>query len=386
MRKNQLFLTLVGLLSFGTFAQEATAEAVTKVVEPVVTVVPNYSKNLDLFIASVILTAVLLFAIAMLSYSIKTLLSSDTYVDKLLKRRNEDAKNGSKTLPLLILGVFLFAGNHLMALTFKPGEEDMPWLRIENTDLIFMLVLNIILLGIVLYLRRMFNQLVENVRIKKEQEVKEVARTFSKLNSILIGSVPIEKEEKIVLDHEYDGIRELDNNLPPWWVWMFFATVIFAIVYMFHYHVIKTGDLQIAEYNKEIKQAEKDVQEYLSKMAMNVDETNATLMTEESDLSAGKSIFANNCIACHKEKGEGNIGPNLTDEYWLTSNDIKALFQVIKSGTANGMPEHASKLNPIQIQQVASFVLSLPYTPGKDPEGEKMEKKVEETEGTEVTE
>ncbi len=383
MRKNQFFLTLaVGFLSFGTFAQEAAVESVSTVAEPVVKLVPNYSKNLDLFIASFILTAVLLLAITMLSYSIKVLLNSDSYAEKLLKRREEDAKNGGKILPLIILGVFLFAGNNLMALSFTPGEEDMPWLRIEKSDLMFMLVLNIILLGIVLYLRRLFNQLVENVRIKKEQKVKEVARTFNKINSILTNAVPIEKEAKIVLEHEYDGIRELDNNLPPWWVWMFFATVIFAVGYMMHFHVIKTGDLQIAEYNKDMKKSEQDVQDYLSKMAMNVDETTATLMTEESDLTAGRSIFANNCIACHKEKGEGNIGPNLTDEYWLISNDIKILFQTIKMGTANGMPEHASKLNPIQIQQVASFVLSLPYTPGKDPEGKKMDKNVE----AEVTE
>lgn len=384
MRKNHFYLSLLlGFLSFGVFAQEAAVESVSKVVEPVVKVVPNYSKNLDLFIASFILTAVLLFAISMLSYSIKVLLNSDSYADKLLKRREEDAKNGSKILPLIIFGVFLFEGTNLMALSFTPGEEDMPWLRIETSDLMFMLVLNLILLGIVLYLRRLFNQLVENVRIIKEKDEPEVAHAFSKINSILTNAVPIEKEAKIVLEHEYDGIRELDNNLPPWWVWMFFATVIFAVGYMIHYHVIKTGDLQIAEYNKDMKQSAQDVQDYLSKMAMNVDETTATLMTEESDLAAGKSIFANNCIACHKEKGEGNIGPNLTDEYWLISNDIKILFQTIKIGTANGMPEHASKLNPIQIQQVASFVLSLPYTPGKDPEGKKMEKDNGEAEVTE---
>jgi cytochrome c oxidase cbb3-type subunit 3 len=104
-------------------------------------------------------------------------------------------------------------------------------------------------------------------------------------------------------------------------------------------------------------------------MSMNVDETNATLMTEASDLSTGKAIFSANCIVCHKEKGEGDIGPNLTDDAWIYGNDIKDVFYSVKKGQPNGMPEHGSKLNPVQIQQVASYVLSLPFTKGKDPQG-----------------
>jgi cytochrome c oxidase cbb3-type subunit 3 len=109
-------------------------------------------------------------------------------------------------------------------------------------------------------------------------------------------------------------------------------------------------------------------------MAMNVDETSATVMTEKSDISAGKALFEINCIACHNPKGEGNIGPNLTDDFWIYSPDVKDIFKLVKLGNANGMPEHASKLNPIQIQQVASFVLSLPYTKGKEPQGKEFKK------------
>jgi cytochrome c oxidase cbb3-type subunit 3 len=109
-------------------------------------------------------------------------------------------------------------------------------------------------------------------------------------------------------------------------------------------------------------------------MAMNVDETNATLMTEKSDLAAGKTIFDNNCTICHKAKGEGDVGPNLTDKTWVYGYDVKDIFYSVKKGRPAGMPEHASKLNPIQIQQVASYVLSLPSVKGKEPQGDIIEK------------
>ena len=102
---------------------------------------------------------------------------------------------------------------------------------------------------------------------------------------------------------------------------------------------------------------------------MNVDETNASLLTDKDALSSGKALFAANCVVCHNPNGEGNIGPNLTDHAWIYSPDVKDIFKTIKMGTPNGMPEHASKLNPIQIQQVASFVLSMPYAKGLEPKG-----------------
>ena len=168
------------------------------------------------------------------------------------------------------------------------------------------------------------------------------------------------------MDHEYDGIQELDNNLPPWWVWMFWATIIFSFFYMFHYHVFRTGDLQVAEYNKEIVKSKAEIDAYLSKMAMNVE--------DESSLASGKALYTANCVMCHNPNGEGNIGPNLTDDYWIHGNDVKDLFKIIKHGNSNGMPEHASKLNPIQIQELSSYVLSMADTKGKEPEGEKYEK------------
>lgn len=161
---------------------------------------------------------------------------------------------------------------------------------------------------------------------------------------------------------------------------------------MFHYHILGTGDLQEVEYEKSLAKAQIEVDAYLSEMAMNVDETNATLMIDKSDLMSGKSIFINNCATCHKEDGRGEVGPNLTDDYWIYGGDIKDLYEVIKNGAPNGMPEHKSKLNPIQIQQVASYVLHFDLITkedgGKKPEGdlfeptEKAEDALEESQRT----
>lgn len=337
--------------------------------EPVITYVPNYSQNLTLFWWLIATAAIILFAIFMLSGSVRTLVNSDILKQKLMEREN---KGGLKNL-LLLIGFFglMTLSNVASAFTFNgPGKaaEGAPWLLIEDSDLYILIAINLVLVGVLFYIRGLFKEFMNIISPPKAKDVKEVAIT-KKLNKILTDVVEIEDEKSILMDHEYDGIQELDNNLPPWWVWMFYATIISGVFYVFNYHILGTGDLQVKAYEKEMAQSKKDIDAYLSKMAMNVDETNATQLTESSDLASGKGLFEVNCVSCHNPKGEGNIGPNLTDKYWLYGNDIKNLFSIVKKGNANGMPEHASKLNPVQIQQVTSYVLSLPYTAGKEPQG-----------------
>ena len=359
------------ILNYIDTYQAATVPAVgvattvdgTTTPEPLV--VADYEQNLTLFYWLLASIVVLLIAIIVLSGSIASLVRSDYFLKKL------NAHKGSKTLSIvLVVGLFsLFNPTSSYALTFmKAGEatEGIPWLKVETTDLYFMVAINLILLGVVFYLRNMFNQFIEMVRPPQKQ-VESVS--LKKINALLTDAVAIEEEHTILMQHEYDGIRELDNNLPPWWVWGFFATIFFAIVYLFNYHVFKSSDLQYKAYDKEMAQAKKDIDAYLSKMAMNVDETNATLLTDQGALSSGKALFDANCVVCHNPKGEGNIGPNLTDDSWIYGPDVKDLFKTIKYGTPNGMPEHQSKLNPVQLQQVASYILSLPYTKGKEPQG-----------------
>lgn len=332
--------------------------------------IPNYNENLTLFYWLSISILVLLIAIVVVSSSITTLIKSDYFKKKLNEKNAQSSK-----LPSIIavIGFFglLLKSNAANALTFvNAGESDenTPWLKVEAMDLYFMVAINVILVLVLLYLRRMFKDFMSMVRQPKAEEP-VMPSAIKKINVMLTDAVAIEEEHTILMQHEYDGIRELDNNLPPWWVWGFYLTIIFAVFYVFNYHIFRTSDLQIEAYNKEVAQAKKDIDAYLSEMAMNVDETNVTLLTDATALGAGSALFQANCVACHNAKGEGNIGPNLTDKHWIYGPDIKDVFKTIKNGAPNGMPEHASKMNPVQLQQISSYVLSLPDTPGKEPQG-----------------
>jgi cytochrome c oxidase cbb3-type subunit 3 len=347
---------------------------------PKIKYLPNYKENLTKFYWLLVAILILILGIFMMSSSIMNLTKSDYFQNKLAEKKDKEKNDSSiNTTLIAIIGMFglMALNNHSLALSFMtPGEakENTPWLLVETSDLYFLAVINLILLGVVFYLKNMFKNLMDLVKTEQEKTVIAKPKRLKKINHVLTDVVPIEQEHKILMDHEYDGIQELDNNLPPWWVWMFYATIVFAIVYLFNYHILKTGDLQYQAYDKEIKQADAQVKAYLEANAMNVDETTVTLMSDASELGKGKALFETNCVTCHNPKGEGNIGPNLTDKNWIYGFNIKEVFKTIKTGTPNGMPEHGSKFNPVQIQQVASFVLSLPEAKGKAPQGEIIEK------------
>jgi cytochrome c oxidase cbb3-type subunit 3 len=340
------------------------------VVDPIK--VTDYHSNITIFNWLLVLTVILIIAIIVMAGTLMTFMKSDYFKNKL----KEISSKANGLILIITTGSLLLSTNANALNYMRPGEgqKDGPWLLVETTDLLAIVVIDVILLVVVLYLRHLFNQLLGIVKTQTLKEEVPILASLKKVNQVLTAAVPIEEEHKILLGHEYDGIQELDNNLPPWWVWGFYATIVFAFIYLINYHLLGVSDLQIKAYDKEMKVAEKEVQAYLNKMAMNVDETSATLLTEASDLSAGASIFATNCVTCHKSKGEGEIGPNLTDNAWIYGHDIKEVFKVVKNGSANGMPEHSSKFNPIQIQQVASYVLSLPAAIGLAPQGTIIEK------------
>jgi len=160
----------------------------------------------------------------------------------------------------------------------------------------------------------------------KEKTVIKQPSFIEKINA----SVAVEEEADIMLDHNYDGIQELDNNLPPWWKYGFYLTIVFAVIYMVHFHVTQTGKLQLAEYEDQLLKGKADMEAYRKKAANLIDENNATLLTDEASLNSGKTIYMDNCAACHGRAGEGGVGPNLTDEYWMHSGGVKDIFKTIK--------------------------------------------------------
>lgn len=208
---------------------------------------------------------------------------------------------------------------------------------------------------------------------RKEVEKTKKESGFSKIKQYMTRSTPIEKENEIMMDHDYDGIKELDNRIPPWFSWLFYITIIFSVYYMFHYHVLGTGQLQAEEYEVEVQKAELKRAELIRSGAF-INEETVTLLTDAADVQSGKSIYDANCVACHGQYGEGLVGPNLTDDYFIHGGGIKNIFTVVKYGVpAKGMIAWQSQLSPVQMQEVSSYIISLhgtnPANP-KAPEGD----------------
>lgn len=180
---------------------------------------------------------------------------------------------------------------------------------------------------------------------------------WKKLIQYLTKSTPVEREQDIMLDHEYDGIRELGNVLPPWWLWLLYFTIVFSLIYLVKYHI--TSDWSSAkEYTEEVTMAQADVDAYLKKNGLDINENNVKLVSDEAALAEGKKVFDANCVVCHRQDGGGLVGPNLTDDKWIHGADIKNLFTTIKNGVpAKGMLTWEGKLSPTQMQNVASYIL-----------------------------
>ena len=248
-------------------------------------------------------------------------------------------------------------------------------------------ILQAILLVVLLFLiaAEMIIAAIENVMFKTlSAEAKEkymLARQermqkydLKRIYVKLMGTRPISEERDLELDHNYDGIKELDNKLPPWWLYSFYITIIFAAGYLVYYHFLD-GANQVMEYEQEMLAAKIAVEEYKKNAPDLVDAETVTLMLDAGDLEKGAALYQTNCMACHAGDGGGGIGPNLTDEHWILGGGIKNVFHTISEGgrAGKGMIAWKSTMKPTEIQQVASYVLSLqgktPANP-KEAEGE----------------
>ncbi len=181
-------------------------------------------------------------------------------------------------------------------------------------------------------------------------------------------AVPMAEEGRIMGHHEFDGIRELDNNLPPWWVNMFYLTIVFAVGYMIYYHWGGPGLNQRQEYEREMEEARYQKAIALSSAADKVNEETVTALTDKDALADGAFIFKNTCSACHGQLGEGGVGPNMTDDNWIHGGGIKNVFKTIKYGVPDkGMKSWQAEIKPSDMQKVASFILTLRGTNPPNP-------------------
>jgi len=228
---------------------------------------------------------------------------------------------------------------------------------------------------------------------EQKQQLKEAEAlpfTESKFYQGIIAkmtrSKSIDQEQDVMLDHDYDGIKELDNVLPPWWVYLFYGCILFAVVYFIRFQIY-VDYTQAEEFEAEMAQADLDIKEYLKTAPDMMDKESVTLLTDAAALAEGKALYTTNCVACHRADGGGAIGPNLTDEYWILGGGIKDIFNTVTEGgrSGKGMISWKDQLKPTEIQKVASYILSLQGTNPKEPKPTEPEAVLFKQVGAETT-
>lgn len=287
--------------------------------------------------------------------------------------------NKDQTAKSIVALVLLSAGS----LTAQAAETGSSSSGFEMSDGLFWLLSSlIIVLAFVIYV--LFRALQTLIQLEKGTSTATETKEEGVMEGLLVDRVPVEEEESIMLDHEYDGIRELDNNLPPWWVYMFYATIIFAVVYMVRFHITGDGKSSIEEYEEQMAEAAAQKEERQAEGGEQITEENVTYLADEASIEKGAAIYQGNCATCHGQLGEGGAGPNLTDEYWIHGGSIKDIFSTVKYGVPEkGMIAWQTQFSPEQMQQVSSYIMTLVGTNPPNQKDAQGELYVPEEENTE---
>ncbi len=315
----------------------------------------------------VVIIAVLLLAIALLSHVVLGA------AEMKMKEFREKSKSDAQPKVLLAIGFLLISSFAFAAdepVSSAPVSTAIGGLSpTAFYSLISVVGVELLVLLWLLYHLKSLLAKEKPVVIREEKE-SAIARWWTKANNFR----PVQEEANIDLGHDYDGIRELDNRLPPWWLYGFYICIIFAGIYLWRYHVTHTAPSSLEELAAVMKKAEADKENYLKKAANNVNENTVTYLSDATALEAGKKIFVTACAACHAADGGGLVGPNLVDEYWLHGGTVSAIFKSIKYGwPEKGMKSWKDDYSPAQIAQLASYIKSLKGTKpatAKEPQGE----------------
>ncbi|MBA9074358.1 cytochrome c oxidase cbb3-type subunit 3 [Flavobacterium gossypii] len=271
-------------------------------------------------------------------------------------------------VPIIFFAVFL-------AMEYFIDSGDQPAFLKYPMISVFLAVFLFLLIAIEMVVAAVDNvtyHLLTEEQRRQLEDAKEVkitdSKLYKKIKKWLVKDRPIEEEGELLLSHDYDGIKELDNDLPPWWTKLFYACIVFAFIYLAKYHIFGHDD-QTKEFETEMAEAKLAVEEYKKTAKDLIDAETVTLLTDAGDIAAGKTVFQTNCIACHRPDAGGAIGPNLTDDHWILGGGIKNVFHTITEGgrDGKGMVAWKGTLKPSEIQQVASYVLSLQGSNPKDP-------------------
>lgn len=231
----------------------------------------------------------------------------------------------------------------------------------------------VVILFLAFSISRMYTELVPQ-KVKPNASYSKFAAMWTQMDSKLFTrAVAVEKEADILLDHDYDGIKELDNSLPPWWKYGFYITIIVAFIYLLNFHVLGIGLNPEQEYNAEMEKARIEKEIYEANNKDKIDENNVP-MANADGIKAGQLLYEANCVACHLKDGGGIVGPNLTDDYWIHKGSLNDIYNTIKVGYPDkGMQPWASVFSPKEMSFLSSYIKSLKGTKppvSKEAQGE----------------
>lgn len=292
--------------------------------------------------------------------------------DLKLRKRKEDKK--AANLAGVLIPIFLLLSPSLFAQGTGTMETTAAATIGDMTKSTFYIMIAIIFMELLVIIALLLN--IRSLLRTEKEKISEALLTeeekieaqhnqltwwdrFNKLK-------PVSEEAELDLGHEYDGIRELNNRLPPWWLYGFYLCIVFAGIYLWRFHVTHNGPSSAEEYENSVTVAKARIDAYIKAKGDAVDEYTVTQLTDKASLDEGKIIFEKSCVTCHKATGGGDVGPNLTDDFWLHGNDIKSVFKTIRYGI-NAMPQWQMAYSNKQLQLVASYVKSLHGTNPPNP-------------------
>lgn len=327
----------------------------------------------DVNTALALLVIFLFFVIALLAFTLRS--SMELYRNRMEEKKQYESSNTGKIIPMIIM--FLFLGS-ISVMAQTTGATDAPAQgmftdnRLLRYLLFFIILLELIAIWVMVRWIRFFTGIEEMRKVKGKSVGFSVvfSNWWNKVNKFK----PIEKEHSLDMGHSFDGIRELDNATPPWFTVSFLATILFAVVYLWRFHAAANpAPDQYQEYENQVAEAKLVQDAYMKAQGGQVDE-NTVKMLGGADVEAGQKLFTANCLACHGDKGQGGVGPNLTDDYWLHGGTINNIFRTITVGVVEkGMQSWKDVFSPMQIAQLASYIKSIHGTnpPGaKEPQGD----------------
>ena len=288
----------------------------------------------------------------------------------LLTLTHEMIKKRKAVLPLTLLAVFVLPGFSSYGQDAEVVAAATNYGGLSATSFWILVAVLFIEIVAITFLVFMIRRVQAELQPQAEASESTLRAWWRKIdNRFFTKAVPVEREHDILIDHDYDGIRELDNSLPPWWKYGFYITIFASVIYLLHFHVLGSGKDPHQEYVFEMERAAAQVQAFQEKDPGKIDESDLK-MPDAAGLAAGATIYNTSCWSCHGKQLEGGAGPNLTDNYWIHKGSLTDVYMSIKHGYPDkGMQAWEKNFSPKEINQLAGYIKSMA---GSNPPNAKL--------------